>query len=378
MIKISSLKFAILNLAISLLGLMINHDLEAADYTKSGASAATIKVDNLIIIQENANYSIGGLLLESRDNQGLYIGQKYTGQIIKDSTPNFEDGTFSVSNNILVIPNLIQDAARSFVVTLTLTTIDPPYELTVTGLGINGVQGSKGEPGQTGPQGAQGEPGSPGPSGLKGDPGDNGLTVSVNGISHVAGNITLTKADIGLDKVDNTSDTNKSISLATQDALNLKAANNSPIFTGVPTAPTASAGNNTAQIATTAFVTNAVKSASGHALRESYLGGVVFYLSEDGQHGLVAATTDANNGKGVSWYDALNEASAIPGWRLPTKTELNLLYTNRDLIGGFNNGTYWSSTEFDSDNARTQYFLNGVQSNVSKSTPLLVRAVRAF
>jgi len=35
----------------------------------------------------------------------------------------------------------------------------------------------------------------------------------------------------------------------------------SPILTGIPTAPTASAGTNTTQIATTAFVQNAVSSA---------------------------------------------------------------------------------------------------------------------
>ena len=44
------------------------------------------------------------------------------------------------------------------------------------------------------------------------------------------------------------------ISTATQTALNLKANLASPTFTGTPTAPTATAGTNTTQIATTAFV----------------------------------------------------------------------------------------------------------------------------
>jgi hypothetical protein len=34
------------------------------------------------------------------------------------------------------------------------------------------------------------------------------------------------------------------------------------------------------------------------------------------------------------------------GWRLPTIDELSVLYTNRDLIGGFDKYCYWSSTEF--------------------------------
>jgi len=46
-------------------------------------------------------------------------------------------------------------------------------------------------------------------------------------------------------------------------ALNLKANTASPALTGVPTAPTASAGTNTTQIATTAFVTTAVSGVSG-------------------------------------------------------------------------------------------------------------------
>ena len=33
------------------------------------------------------------------------------------------------------------------------------------------------------------------------------------------------------------------------------------------------------------------------------------------------------------------------GWRLPTKDELNILYENKDKIGGFASNNYWSSTE---------------------------------
>ena len=42
------------------------------------------------------------------------------------------------------------------------------------------------------------------------------------------------------------------------DDINSKASLASPAFTGIPTAPTASAGTNTSQIATTAFVRNAL------------------------------------------------------------------------------------------------------------------------
>jgi polygalacturonase len=65
---------------------------------------------------------------------------------------------------------------------------------------------------------------------------------------------TLDKTAVGLGNVDNTSDANKPISTATQAALDLKAPLASPALTGTPTAPTASAGRSTPQIATTAFV----------------------------------------------------------------------------------------------------------------------------
>jgi hypothetical protein len=83
----------------------------------------------------------------------------------------------------------------------------------------------------------------------------------VNTVDSVAGKtgaVVLAKADVGLGNVDNTSDLNKPISTATQTALDLKAPLASPSLSGVPTAPTANAGTNTTQLATTAFVQTAV------------------------------------------------------------------------------------------------------------------------
>lgn len=65
---------------------------------------------------------------------------------------------------------------------------------------------------------------------------------------------TLDKAAVGLGNADNTSDANKSVSTAQAAALALKSPLASPTFTGVPAAPTAAAGTNTTQLATTAFV----------------------------------------------------------------------------------------------------------------------------
>ena len=68
------------------------------------------------------------------------------------------------------------------------------------------------------------------------------------------GNVNITKDNIGLGNVDNTSDISKPISNATQKALDTKAPLDSPALTGTPTAPTVNAGTNNTQIATTAFV----------------------------------------------------------------------------------------------------------------------------
>lgn len=77
---------------------------------------------------------------------------------------------------------------------------------------------------------------------------------AVDSVAGKTGVVTLVKADVGLGNVDNTSDINKPISTATQNALNLKANADNAALTGVPTAPTAAVGTNTTQLATTAYV----------------------------------------------------------------------------------------------------------------------------
>ena len=79
-------------------------------------------------------------------------------------------------------------------------------------------------------------------------------------------------------------------------------------------------------------------------------------------------------------WDAAKKACADigDGWRLPTKDELNILYENKDKIGGFAN-YYWSSTESDSNTAWFQDFDEGYQGYGDKaSLTSYVRAVRAF
>lgn len=85
--------------------------------------------------------------------------------------------------------------------------------------------------------------------------------VVVNGIVTATATRALTKGDLSLGNVDNTSDASKPISTAVSNALAAKAPIASPTFTGTPKAPTADAATDTDQIATTAFVHNVVTSA---------------------------------------------------------------------------------------------------------------------
>ena len=157
-----------------------------------------------------------------------------------------------------------------------------------------------------------------------------------------------------------------------------------------------------------------------HFIGESYGGGIVFYVYDNGQHGLIAATADQSTG--IRWYGGTstntraradgvgaglkntaiiianqgpvdgnafaatvcNEYSVtIAGvtygdWYLPSKHELNLLFINRVAVGGFSSGAYWSSSENANNSAWNQDFFNGYQSFFNKSYTYYVRAVRAF
>lgn len=94
-----------------------------------------------------------------------------------------------------------------------------------------------------------------------------------NDLLYTVSDLTVTKADVGLDQVDNTSDLDKPVSTATEAALDvvgaaidLKAPLASPAFTGNPTAPTPASGDNDTSLATTAFVKAAVDAAVAAAV----------------------------------------------------------------------------------------------------------------
>jgi len=122
-----------------------------------------------------------------------------------------------------------------------------------------------------------------------------------------------------------------------------------------------------------------------HFIGESYGGGVVFSVSQDGQHGWIAETQDQGT---CNWWQAelmaahnhSEAGSLFPDWRLPNRDVLKAMYSQKDAIGGFSKYTtyYWSSGELDKYTGWAYMFPNGGWYNVDKKEKYLVRAVRSF
>jgi len=157
------------------------------------------------------------------------------------------------------------------------------------------------------------------------------------------------------------------------------------------------------------------------AIGDTYQGGIIFWLDATGQHGLIAATVDQSTG--IQWYNGTDRYTGTIGdglyagsmntalivatqtadnpagnfaakvcadysvtvggvtygyWYLPSNYELNLLYLQKGVVGGFASNYYWSSTEGNDHFASTHNFANGSPYDKDKSNTYYVRAVRAF
>ena len=89
--------------------------------------------------------------------------------------------------------------------------------------------------------------------------------------------------------------------------------------------------------------------------------------------------------KAIKWDVAREVCQKLgEGWRIPTKSELNLIYKNKYKIGGFINDYYWSSTEYDADDDDNsskpliKRFNDGSEMQSWKDELRYLRAVRSF
>ena len=164
--------------------------------------------------------------------------------------------------------------------------------------------------------------------------------------------------------------------------------------------------------------TNSSTLTGAHYIGESYGGGIVFYVYENGKHGLIVSSTDQSTAvywsqsatytttnavrdginagmanteriifsQGIGNYAAQVAANYKGGgfgdWYLPSITELNLLYAQRQLMFsiGYSNTYYWSSNENPS-NKQQAWAYNFTGSGIfglKYYNSASVRAIRSF
>ena len=91
---------------------------------------------------------------------------------------------------------------------------------------------------------------------------------------------------------------------------------------------------------------------------------------------MVAQSSTANRAGTIA--RAYRGPHNLSDWYLPSKNELNQLYIEKAIIGGFSTDWYWSSSEVDATEAWPQLFGNGLQYGYFKTSLVYVRPVRAF
>ena len=147
------------------------------------------------------------------------------------------------------------------------------------------------------------------------------------------------------------------------------------------------------------------------SIGQSLQGGIVFWIDATGDGGLIAAPTDQSagcnwgcqgtlisgtfsNSNGSANTDLMYAQCSVVGmsseicsnlvlggysdWYLPSIDELNLLYQQKNVVGGFTASSYWTSNQYSSVDAYWQNFNSGIQGHNLKNQSAGVRAIRAF
>jgi Protein of unknown function (DUF1566) len=161
---------------------------------------------------------------------------------------------------------------------------------------------------------------------------------------------------------------------------------------------------------------NFVTSPATFTIGQVFGGGIIFYVDGTGQHGLIASASDQSIGlkwnntslvttnatgfaigtgsantttiinvQGTGLYAAslcrqFFNGGGFNDWYLPSLFELNQLFLQKTVVGGFTNDFYWSSSESSSTAAWVINFGASGQNQQSftKSANYFVRAIRSF
>ena len=242
------------------------------------------------------------------------------------------------------------------------------------GVGVIGPQGYQGIAGSQGPQGYQGLTGLTGQQGIKGDKGDTGDIgpqgpIGLTGSQGIQGEVGAAgpQGVIGLTGLKGDTGAQGTHAIDGQHIGDTLVWNGTA-WASVSTSPVYIIGDTGPD------------------------GGIVYYVDGSGHHGLAAQANDEISP--LSWDAAMLAAQAYNNpacpvcWHLPTKTELELLYEHKDIVGGFSIYlvSYWSSTQSgDKTTAWEQRFNtydssgnDGVQVSGTKTTTNSVRSIMVF
>jgi hypothetical protein len=173
------------------------------------------------------------------------------------------------------------------------------------------------------------------------------------------------------------------------------------------------------------YVINSGSVGTSHYIGEIFGGGIIFYIDNTGQHGLICSLSDLSSSQiwsdvtnvligttAQSSWDGLSNSNAIVAqashtssaaklcldysvlgyddWYLPAIWELNLMnhsiYQLNKILdsdsdnstNGISSSNYWSSTEIDNNSARFWMMNRGYASTLEKTNLYYVRAVRRF
>jgi hypothetical protein len=235
------------------------------------------------------------------------------------------------------------------------------YELASSGpAGATGPAGPQGETGVAGPAGPQGETGVAGPAGPQGETGPAGAdgTTSNSQIKNICGVNGTTACAVGL------KGPGGGIVFMTPST----PGNTSGLFyEAAPSTWHSSSGDPTSAWCNNATDLLGVGSRSGTGAMDGAAKTTVM---------LGVCTTGAAN-LADAYTVTVNDV-VYGDWFLPSKGELNQMYVNKSVIGGFSAPSYWSSSEYGAGTLWAQNFNSGEQFWSYKDYSGGVRPVRAF